>query len=153
MFKLVTVISKDFVLELCLLLFWEWYYLSGRWESLQDPNWVGDSKPNRGIWHQDGGESKPGRPCRKIPFMKERLNKSANCLETSFFFRRTKFYKAYYLGLKLYWSWERVWGLAISCLLGYRNIVLPYHFNLEDSLKNVYVNIASLSILSAIEAK
>ena len=69
------------------------------------------------------------------------------------FFRRIKFYKAYYLGLKLYWSWDRVWGLAISCLLGYRNIALPYHFNLEDSLKNVYVNIASLSILSAIEAK
>ena len=59
LFKLVTVISKDFVLELCLLLFWEWYYLSGRWESLQDPNWEGDSKPNGGIWHQRWGRIEP----------------------------------------------------------------------------------------------
>ena len=28
------------------------------------------------------------KPCRKTPFMKERLNKSANCLETSFFLEK-----------------------------------------------------------------
>ena len=71
--------------------------------------------------------------------MKERFNKSANCLEISFL-EEIMFCKVSYVGQKPYQGLERIlcW---LFFLYQYVSETLYYHFHLKDSLKNVYVNI------------
>ena len=77
---------------------------------------------------------------RKTSVIKESQSKSANCFKISFFLEERVFYKVYVLGQKPHKSWERIW-YWLFLLYQYVSEILHYYFHIEDSLKNVYVNI------------